>query len=95
MGLTIQDFQKLNKFKKIIEKTIQTLEPIRQPHQLSNCLVELIEIWDKVDDQFAGVLLEVKSQSYSMKPEHLVSVINKLCEHLRINLATVNKKLNS
>jgi hypothetical protein len=93
MDLTIKDFEKLGEFRKVIEKTIQSLEPIRQPHQLTIQIDQLLEIWDKTDDQFAGVLREVRNQAYSMKPEHLVAVVNKLCEHLKVNLESVNSKL--
>ncbi|MBM4394670.1 MAG: hypothetical protein FJ087_03145 [Deltaproteobacteria bacterium] len=89
----VEEFKKLSEFRDLISATIAALQGAATATALVRAIDDRIAGWEKADPDFASVLREVKGQAYSLQPQHLKAVANKVCEHLRVNLDRIEKGL--
>ena len=92
---TIESYKKVKAFRDLIADTLKALEQAQTPVGLVSAIDSKLKDWEAEDNDFATVLRDLKGQAYSMSMPHIRAVTNKLCEHLRINLARIEKGLQS
>ena len=85
--------QQLQAFADLITQTTAALRNVGTPGQLAAALDGVLAPWEAVDKDFAAVLKDLKGQAWSMKPDHLRAIREKLVQHLEANLGPVKQQL--
>jgi len=91
---TTESFKKLKAFKELVSATTKGLQAAQTPSALVAAIDERIQEWESSDAEFAGVLKELRGQAFGMTMPHIHAVTTKLCDHLKINIARIEKGLN-
>ena len=91
---TTEAFKKLKAFKELVSATTKALQAAQTPSTLVTAIDERIQEWEVADAEFAGVLKDLRGQAFGMTMPHIRAVTTKLCDHLKINLARIEKGLD-
>ncbi len=90
---TTEAFKKFKAFKELVSATTRALQGAQTPSMLVVAIEEHLGEWESTDPEFAGVLKELRGQAFGMTMPHIRAVTTKLCDHLKINLARVEKSV--
>ncbi len=93
--MDIEQYEQLKAFRDVITDTIEGLRHAGSQGSLAAAADAAASRWEPLDDDFAKVLRDIRSQAWSMPLQQIRPVVEAVVAHLEAQVGEIDRQMNA